>query len=208
MSSGNAHPDAVPPSRLRPTWGTGAGLSAGQPVDRFYIGTPCWWCRRRSGWRTGSTVPSPTQGQRGCFSVCASPPERLVRKSRQGRACWWPRLMTDARRNRPDRMGQDSLGTAPRRDPGRTAAGRKERRAVRPIRSGRFHATDRSDRPAGEHTTRRSGRSSTEPPSGQDLSAWAAAVAAALPPLTEPQVAAVARLAADLDANDSQEPAA
>lgn len=32
--------------------------------------------------------------------------------------------------------------------------------------------------------------------------------AAALPPLTEPQVAAVARLAAHLDANDSQKPAA
>jgi hypothetical protein len=33
-------------------------------------------------------------------------------------------------------------------------------------------------------------------------------MAAALPPLTEPQVAAVARLAAQLDADDSQESAA
>jgi hypothetical protein len=54
----------------------------------------------------------------------------------------------------------------------------------------------------------RSGRRSARAPSEQDLRAWAAAVAAALPPLTEPQLAAVARLAAHLDANDSQKRAA
>jgi hypothetical protein len=42
----------------------------------------------------------------------------------------------------------------------------------------------------------------------QDLRAWAASLAAVLPPLTEPQVAAVAKLAAHLDADDSQKPAA
>lgn len=65
-----------------------------------------------------------------------------------------------------------------------------------------------SDRPAGEHATRRSGRSSAQPLSARDLRAWAAEVAATLPPLTEPQIAAVARLAAHLDANDSQKRAA
>jgi len=75
----------------------------------------------------------------------------------------------------------------------------KERNTTRPAHS---------DRPAGEHAIRRPGRSSTKPLSGRDLRAWAASLAAALPPLTEPQVAAVARLAAHLDANDSQKPAA
>jgi hypothetical protein len=65
-----------------------------------------------------------------------------------------------------------------------------------------------SDRPAGEHTTRRSGRGSAQPLSARDLRAWAAEVAATLPPLTEQQVAAVARLAARLDADGSQELAA
>jgi len=45
-------------------------------------------------------------------------------------------------------------------------------------------------------------------PSEQDLKAWAAAVAATLPPLTRSQVAAAARLAAHLDARTSQGPAA
>jgi len=72
----------------------------------------------------------------------------------------------------------------------------KERNTTRPARS---------NRPAGEHTAR---RSSPQPPSGRDLRSWAASLAAALPPLTEPQVAAVARLAACLDADDSQESAA
>jgi hypothetical protein len=62
--------------------------------------------------------------------------------------------------------------------------------------------------PAGEHSTGRSRRRSTQPPSEQDLRAWAAALASALPQLTEPQVAAVARLAAHLDANDNRELAA
>ncbi len=63
-------------------------------------------------------------------------------------------------------------------------------------------------KPASEHTTRRSGRSSARPSSGQDLRAWAAAVAAELPPLTDSQVAAVARLATRLDANDNRKRAA
>jgi hypothetical protein len=62
-----------------------------------------------------------------------------------------------------------------------------------------------SDRPVGERITRRSGRGSARPLSARYLRAWAAEVAATLPPLTEPQVAAVARLATHLDANDSQE---
>jgi hypothetical protein len=66
----------------------------------------------------------------------------------------------------------------------------------------------RGDRAADDHTTCRSRRSSARPPSSKDLRAWAAALAATLPPLTESQVAAVARLAAHLDANDNQKRAA
>jgi hypothetical protein len=64
-----------------------------------------------------------------------------------------------------------------------------------------------TDRPAGEQRIPRSRRSSARPPAGQDLRAWAAALAATLPPLTEPQVAVVARLAAHLDAEDTEEQA-
>jgi len=42
----------------------------------------------------------------------------------------------------------------------------------------------------------------------QGLRAWAAALAAELPPLTSSQAAAVARIAARLDARNRQEPAA
>jgi hypothetical protein len=42
----------------------------------------------------------------------------------------------------------------------------------------------------------------------QGLTAWAAALAAGLPPLTRSQAAAVARIAARLDARNGQEPAA
>ena len=42
----------------------------------------------------------------------------------------------------------------------------------------------------------------------QCLRAWAAALAAELPPLTSSQAAAVARIAARLDARNGQEPAA
>jgi hypothetical protein len=42
----------------------------------------------------------------------------------------------------------------------------------------------------------------------QGLRAWAAALAATLPPLTTSQAAAVARIAARLDARNGQEPAA
>lgn len=66
----------------------------------------------------------------------------------------------------------------------------------------------RSNAPAGEHATRRFGRSSAKSPPGRDLRAWAASLAAAFPPLTELQVAAVAKLAAHLDAEDTEEQAA
>lgn len=46
------------------------------------------------------------------------------------------------------------------------------------------------------------------PPASQSIRAWAAETAASLPPLTESQVAAVARLAARLDAAAKREPAA
>jgi hypothetical protein len=68
--------------------------------------------------------------------------------------------------------------------------------------------TEMSDQPAGEHATRRPARSSAKSPSGRDLRAWAAAVAAELPPFTDSQVAAVARLATRLDANDDRRRAA
>ena len=42
----------------------------------------------------------------------------------------------------------------------------------------------------------------------QGLRAWASALAATLPPLTNSQAAAVARIAARLDARNGQEPAA
>ena len=42
----------------------------------------------------------------------------------------------------------------------------------------------------------------------QGLKAWAAALAAELPPLTSSQAAAVARIAARLDARNGQKPAA
>lgn len=42
----------------------------------------------------------------------------------------------------------------------------------------------------------------------QDLRAWAVALAAELPPLTSSQAAAVARIAARLDARNGQQPAA
>jgi hypothetical protein len=59
----------------------------------------------------------------------------------------------------------------------------------------------------GKHAARRSGHTTDRPPPGQDLRAWAAALAATLPPLTRSQVAAAARIAARLDASDSQGPA-
>jgi hypothetical protein len=58
-----------------------------------------------------------------------------------------------------------------------------------------------SDQLASEHAARRSGQL----PAPRDLSTWAAELAATLPPLTESEVAAVARLATRLDAN-SEEP--
>lgn len=51
-------------------------------------------------------------------------------------------------------------------------------------------------------------RDSHQPPAGHDLRAWAAAIAATLPPLTESQVAAVARLARRLDIKEKLDPAA
>jgi hypothetical protein len=65
-----------------------------------------------------------------------------------------------------------------------------------------------SEQAGDDHVTHRSGRSSAWSSSGQDLRTWAAALAATLPPLTESQVAGVARMAAQIDAKDRQKPAA
>lgn len=65
-----------------------------------------------------------------------------------------------------------------------------------------------NDQATDDHTTRRSRRSSARAPLRKDLRAWASALAATLPPLTESQVAAVARMAAHLDAYDNQKRAA
>jgi hypothetical protein len=66
-----------------------------------------------------------------------------------------------------------------------------------------------AEEPTCEQTTCRSGRRSARSASEQDLRTWAGAVAATLPPLTGSQVAAVARIAARLDASDeSKGPAA
>lgn len=51
-------------------------------------------------------------------------------------------------------------------------------------------------------------RSAEQPSPEQDLRAWAAALAAKLPPLAESQVAAAARLVARLDARDNRNRAA
>jgi hypothetical protein len=77
---------------------------------------------------------------------------------------------------------------------------------ARPTRSVRPTTTAMSDQSA-DDTTRRSGHSSRQLPVRQDLRAWAAELAATLPPLTQSQVAAVARLAARLDAASSEESA-
>ena len=66
----------------------------------------------------------------------------------------------------------------------------------------------RSDQAADDRAPRRSRRSSARTPVRKDLRAWASALAASLPPLTELQVAEVARMAAHLDANDNQNRAA
>ena len=64
---------------------------------------------------------------------------------------------------------------------------------ARPARSVRRTATATSDRPASKYAAPRA-------PVQQDLHAWAAELVAALPPMTESAVAAVARLAARLAA--------
>jgi hypothetical protein len=73
-------------------------------------------------------------------------------------------------------------------------------------------ADQSSHRPGLPDEKPRNLRSSQEPRQvsrEQGLSAWAAALAATLPPLTSSQAAAVARIAARLDARgDCQEPAA
>lgn len=97
--------------------------------------------------------------------------------------------------------GRSGSGRGSRGTTGRPGVRKKTGRPARPVHR---NATAVSDRPAGEHTTRCSGQL----PASRDLSTWASELAAALPPLTEPQVAAVARLAAHLDASASQKSAA
>lgn len=78
------------------------------------------------------------------------------------------------------------------------------------IRDTAGHGQHKPASRAAEHTSTKKEANTARPDrsSKQDFRAWAAAVAATLPQLTEPQVAAVARLAALLDADDSQKPAA
>jgi hypothetical protein len=57
-----------------------------------------------------------------------------------------------------------------------------------------------SSKPASDHTTRQ-GRSPAQQPEQQELSTWATEMAARLPPFTEPQAAAVGRIATQLDAH-------
>lgn len=63
----------------------------------------------------------------------------------------------------------------------------------------------RCERAGGKRTPRRSGRNTGRSSSGPDLRTWAAALAATLPPMTRSQVAAVARIAARLDASDESQ---
>src|SRR5579862_3078275 len=63
----------------------------------------------------------------------------------------------------------------------------------------------RVGRVRGKRTARRPSRNAGRSASGQDLRSWAAALAATLPPLTRSQVAAVARIAARLDARDESQ---
>jgi len=83
-----------------------------------------------------------------------------------------------------------------------------EKEEHKKARSSRRATTAVGEKPAGEHTERRSGRMSAQAPSDTDLTAWATAMAAKFPPLTETQVTVAARMAAHLDAIDSQERAA
>jgi hypothetical protein len=85
---------------------------------------------------------------------------------------------------------------------------KEEHKTARSARRARRTMTAVGEKPASEHTERRSGRKSAQAPSGTDLTAWAAAMAAKFPPLTKTQVAVAARMAAHLDAIDSQEPTA
>jgi hypothetical protein len=89
-----------------------------------------------------------------------------------------------------------------------TRTSKEEHKTARSARRARRTTTAVGEKPASEHTKRRSGRMSAQAPSDADLTAWAAAMAAKFPPLTNTQVAVAARMAAHLDAIDSQERAA
>lgn len=91
---------------------------------------------------------------------------------------------------------------------GITRASKEEHKTARSPRRARRTTTAVGEEAASEHTERRSGRKSAQAPSDTDLIAWAAAMAAKFPPLTKTQVAVAARMAAHLDAIDSQERAA
>jgi len=62
-------------------------------------------------------------------------------------------------------------------------------------------------KPANDHATRQ-GRRSAQPAEQQDLIAWAAELAATLPPLTEWQATVVGRIATQLDMRLNDEPVA
>jgi hypothetical protein len=64
-----------------------------------------------------------------------------------------------------------------------------------------------SGKPSKDHTTSRE-RSPAEPTEQQDPIAWAAELAAILPPLTERQAIAVGRIATQLDTRLNDETAA
>jgi hypothetical protein len=64
-----------------------------------------------------------------------------------------------------------------------------------------------SEKPGRRRARRSRGDSARPTPTQDPLEEWAAAVAAAMPPLPASQVAAVARIAARLDASHSQVPA-
>ena len=91
--------------------------------------------------------------------------------------------------------------------PPRCTSIRKENKTARPARRAPRTAKAMSDKSADDHAPPR-GRSASQPPEQQDLSTWAADLAATMPPLTEPQAAAVGRLTTRLDARIDHEQAA
>ena len=105
-----------------------------------------------------------------------------------------PRVQRPARprHSRPSGHGQPAEHLAP-------PAGRLAPRASGEADPSAVEPGTRDTRAA-----RRTRRDAERPLRGQELRAWAAALAATLPPLTDSQAAAVARIAAQLDARNGQ----